>query len=55
MKDRTMLLICALICVTVVEACAILTGEDGALLAPFFIFCGALVGIPVGALYQEKK
>lgn len=55
MEEHTYLAICGLIAGTIVETAAILAGQDGQLLGPFLIFCGAVVGIPVGALITKKK
>ena len=55
MQDHTILSIVALVVAGLVEACAILTGQDGKLLGPFLIFAGAVAGIPAGILYEKKR
>jgi hypothetical protein len=55
MDDKTMVILVALVCASVVEVVALFLGYDGYLLAGFLAIIGAVVGVPAGAVLQERK
>lgn len=55
MQDHTILALTALVVAGAVEIVALVTGNDGQFLGPFFIFAGAVAGVPTGMALEKRK